>query len=80
MEFISFAAFMGLSFGTHAIAELWDRWQEKHHPQIIPISHHRRAVVITAVSSVVSQPQFWHGFKDYLIHFVVYSGFVLPTH
>lgn len=80
MEALNFTAFMFLSFSSHWIADLWDKWQAKHRPNLLPVSHHRRAVVITAVSSVVSQPSFWHGVKDYLIHFVVYSGIVLPTH
>lgn len=80
MEALNLAAFIAISFSSHYVAEAWDRWHQKHKPTTPSPSKHRCAVVVTIVSSVIVQPHFWHGIKEYAIHLVVYSGFVLPTH
>ena len=67
-ELAIFAAFAALASLHHAFAER----HELHKAH----GWHKLA----AIWAVALSPAFWHAVQEYMVHFVVYSGHVLPQH
>lgn len=76
MEALNFCTFVGLSFFCHWFGEWYHHHHLDTHPQLKQAVQRYMPVLVL----LVSQPHFWHGVKDYLIHLFIYSGLVLPTH
>lgn len=76
MEALNFTAFVIMALATHWFAEWYHEHHHAAHPRIAGAVHK----LVPTVAVVVSQPHFWMGVKEYLVHLVVYSGYILPPH
>lgn len=75
MESVNLITFILLAFFCHWFGEWYHHHHHGKHPKV-------KAAVqryVPLIGMVVSQPHFWHGVKDYLIHLFVYSGYILPA-
>lgn len=79
-EGLNFIAFVALSFCFHWVGQLWSKYREKRAKKGPKLEAYHKAAIVTAAASVASQPHFWEGVKEYVVHVVVYSGHVLPPH
>lgn len=84
-EALVFLGFLAISGVSHWIAHRYE--QRKHRKEAQDAADKKvvkfsrvHAHVITAASAVASQPAFWASVKEYAVHFVIYSGNVLPPH
>lgn len=68
-EIITLAAFYALALGTHAMHAHAHKLPEASRV----VGRHRFAAIIT----VVTHPTVLDTLRDYAVHFVVYSGYVL---
>lgn len=49
-------------------------WLEHH-----PMKKHKHKIAVLAVAGLAHHPSIWHGLHDFVVHFVVYSGAVIPA-
>lgn len=77
-----FTSFIGISILAHQVAEHYERRKRDEGKQS-PFNHHH-ASIVTALSPAavhgLLHPAVWHGVRDYVVHFIIYSGQIIPPH
>lgn len=75
-ELVNFGAFMALAWGGHSIGH----WLESH-PNFCPRMRAKATGRILGMATAVTvHPTTIEAFKEYMVHLVVYSGYVLGHH
>lgn len=78
MEVLVFLTFVALQLAIKRLERMVDDDHIAAWGARLLSRHHW--LVWLAHPSVCSNPAFWHGVQEYVVHFFVYSGYVLPTH
>lgn len=74
-EMLVLGSFFAISCCAHWAASIEERKQKSL--QTFTRNH---AHAITVLAALFTHPVVWHSVREYLVHFIIYSGHVLSLH